>query len=229
MADILAAAAITGQPDQPERKRRKIGSLPTASLEHMRTETLHYASANGLLLGAEGPFMHAPCSLLPYPFPEALFYQAESLAQPFNTLVDRVSRDTDWLCQTVRKVVGHDEFTRRLLELCEAVIEEGVVQPLQLGIYRSDYMVDQPTEDAAPRLLQVACHTSHVPCEWVTSRLNLALTPSGRAQHSGGVLCIAFRQSFADAPPQRTEVGIANRSHCAPFPNQAASSGGRSC
>jgi hypothetical protein len=152
MADILVGATAA----DPATKRRKltVGSLPKEALEHMRTETLHFSSSNGVLLGADGPFVHAPCSLLPFPFPASLFWQADSLAQPFNTLVDRISRDTTWLCNTVRSVVGHDEFTRRLLELCEAVTAEGVVQPLQLGIYRSDYMIDQPTDDAAPRLLQ---------------------------------------------------------------------------
>ena len=33
--------------------------------------------------------------------------------------------------------------------------ERGAPQPLQLGIYRSDYMVHQPSDDATPRLLQV--------------------------------------------------------------------------
>jgi len=160
MADVLSASAAT----DPEAKRRRttVGSAPTEPLEHMRTETLHLAAANGILLGADGPFSHAPCSLLPYAFPASLFSQAESLATPFNTLVDRVARDTDWLCKTVRSVVEHDEFTRRLLELCEEVVAEGVVQPLQLGIYRSDYMVDQPTEDAAPRILQVELNTVSV-------------------------------------------------------------------
>ena len=143
MADVLAASSA----NDPEAKRRRttVGSVPTEPLEHMRQESLHYAAANGVLLGSDGPFAHAPCSLLPYPFPASLFAQAESLAVPFNTLVDRVARDTDWLCATVLSVVKHDEFTRRLLELCEAVVAEGVVQPLQLGIYRSDYMIDQPT------------------------------------------------------------------------------------
>jgi len=129
-----------------------------ALLEH----TLHFAACDGALLGAEGPFPHAPCSLLPYPFPAALFTQAQELSVPFNTLVDRCSRDTAWLFKHVRTTVEHDEFTRRLLEIAERVTAEGVAQPLQLSINRSDYMVDQPRADVTPRILQVELNTISV-------------------------------------------------------------------
>lgn len=169
MADVLSAGGSAA----PEAKRRRTtaNNVATESVERMRTDTLHWAAANGLLLGADGPFAHAPCSLLPYPFPSSLFWQANSLAKPFNTLVDRVARDTEWLCTTVRSVVGHDEFTRRLLELCESTAAEGVVQPLQLGIYRSDYMIDKRSEDDAPRILQVELNTVSVSFPSLSSKI----------------------------------------------------------
>ena len=115
-------------------------------------ETLHWAAASGFLVGSDGQFAHAPCSLIPYPLPSSLFAQALSLAAPFNTLVDRVSRDTAWLHAVTRSVTASDAFTARLLALSEAVCAEGVAQPLQLGINRSDYMLHQPTPDAVPCL-----------------------------------------------------------------------------
>ena len=42
------------------------------------------------------------------------------------------------------------------------MVDEGATQPLQLGIYRSDYMVHQPGEEDAPRLLQVELNTISV-------------------------------------------------------------------
>ena len=151
MADVLGGGA------EPSAKRAKlsVAGFEADVSEFLRTETLHLAAASGVLLGADGPFAHAPCSLLPYPFPASLFAQAKSLATPFNLLVDRISRDLEWLCAQVRSVVAHDEFTRKLLEIAEVIKEEGAPQPLQLGIYRSDYMVHQPSDDATPRLLQV--------------------------------------------------------------------------
>ena len=165
MADVLGGG---GDGPEPAAKRAKVVSvagLSAEAAEFLRTETLHLAAASGVLLGADGPFAHAPLSLLPYPFPSSLFAQAAALAAPFNLLVDRISRDLEWLCDQVRSVVAHDAFTRRLLEIAEAIKAEGAAQPLQLGIYRSDYMVHQPTEEATPHLLQVELNT--ISCSFV--------------------------------------------------------------
>jgi len=157
MADILAD---TGAVDNKRRKLAdSVAGLPADVVSHFRDETLHWSATSGVLIGADSTFAHAPCALLPYPFPSSLFDQAKSLAAPFNVLVDRCARSTDWLHKTTRSVVGHDPFTSRLLTLSETVTSEGVAQQLQLGIYRSDYMVHQPSEDAAPRLLQVELNT----------------------------------------------------------------------
>ena len=104
---------------------------------------------------------HAPCSLLPYPFPEPLFAQALELAKPFNSLIDRVARDVAWLTRVVRTTVEHDPFTRKLLEQLE-VHAEGIAQPLQLSINRSDYMIDQSDEASSARILQVELNTVSV-------------------------------------------------------------------
>ena len=172
MADVLGGG---GDGPEPAAKRAKqpaaisarvsVAGLSAEAAEFLRTETLHLAAASGVLLGADGPFAHAPLSLLPYPFPSSLFAQAAALAAPFNLLVDRISRDLEWLCEQVRSVVAHDAFTRRLLEIAEAIKAEGAAQPLQLGIYRSDYMVHQPTEEATPHLLQVELNT--ISCSFV--------------------------------------------------------------
>ena len=159
MADILASLD-----NEPAAKRAKADTvsgaaarakLDPALCDRLRTEVLHLAACDGVLLGASGPFGHAPCSLLPYPFPAKLFRNALTLTKPFNTLVEKVSRDLPWLCETVRTTVAHDPFTRRLLEQLETVAAEGIAQPLQLSINRSDYMIDQPAADvASSRLLQ---------------------------------------------------------------------------
>ena len=160
MADVLG---IANDAQQGKRQRKmSVASLPAAVCEALREHTLHFAACHGALLGAQGPFKHAPCSLLPYPFPASLFTQAISLSKPFNVLVDQCARDTNWLFRVVRTTVEHDEFTRRLLEIAERVTAEGAVQPLQLSINRSDYMIEQPSADATPRILQVELNTISV-------------------------------------------------------------------
>lgn len=162
MADILGASS-TDSNKRPRFSKAAVAGIGPKLCERLRVETLHLCATSGCLLGASGPFQHAPCSLLPYPFPAQLFEQALTLAVPFNTLIDRVARDIPWLTKVVRTTVAHDPFTRRLLEQLEKVEAEGVAQPLQLSINRSDYMIDQPDQTKPPsRILQVELNTVSV-------------------------------------------------------------------
>jgi hypothetical protein len=49
-------------------------------------------------------FVHLPISLLPLPFPRAALDEAIEVAPVFNLLVDRVSRDDEWLKSTLSEV-----------------------------------------------------------------------------------------------------------------------------
>jgi len=152
MADILASAGA--QEDSSAPPETLLG-LPASLVARMQSDTLAWQAVGGILIGAGASLLPAPCSLLPYPWPSELFEQSRALAVPFNALVDRVARDVDWLHAATRSVVKQDAFTGRLLQLSESVHAEGPTQPLQLGIYRSDYMVHQPPGGAPPLLRQV--------------------------------------------------------------------------
>ena len=163
MADILAS----GEPVSKRQKKSAVAGLSETTSDRLHSEVLHLCACDGVLLGADGPFQHAPCALLPYPLPAALFTQAIALAKPFNAMLDKVSRDIPWLTKTVRTTVEHDPFTRRLLEQLDTVSAEGIAQPLQLSINRSDYMIDQPSGPSGPaRLLQVELNT--ISCSFVS-------------------------------------------------------------
>ncbi|EOD22341.1 glutathione synthetase [Emiliania huxleyi CCMP1516] len=140
MADILASAGA--QEDSSAPPETLLG-LPASLVARMQSDTLAWQAVGGILIGAGASLLPAPCSLLPYPWPSELFEQSRALAVPFNALVDRVARDVDWLHAATRSVVKQDAFTGRLLQLSESVHAEGPTQPLQLGIYRSDYMMSR--------------------------------------------------------------------------------------
>ena len=78
MADILAAASA--EPAAKRQKKDAVALLSAATCDRLRTEVLHLAACDGVLLGAEGPFHHAPCALLSYPLPATTFTQAIALA-----------------------------------------------------------------------------------------------------------------------------------------------------
>lgn len=56
------------------------------------------------------------------------------MAENFNTLVDTISSDSDWLLSTLRFTAENDHFTGKLVEIFKQVNEEGVKQKLRLGI-----------------------------------------------------------------------------------------------
>ena len=164
MADVLSGSA---EPAAKRQRKAAVAGLSEATCDLLRTETLHLAAVDGVLLGAAGPFNHAPCALLPFPLQASLFHEALALAPAFNRIVDRVSRDLSWLVPTVSTTVAHDPFTSRLLTLLTTIRDEvgtaeGASQPLQLSVNRSDYMIDEKDDASAGRkrsLLQVELNT----------------------------------------------------------------------
>lgn len=55
--------------------------------------------------------MHAPLTVLPTQFPRGSFEKAKAAMQLFNTLIDRVSRDDEYLQTTLRPAAQYDDFT----------------------------------------------------------------------------------------------------------------------
>lgn len=112
-----------------------------------------YAAAHGIQVEkkhTDNPdktyFECAPISLLPNAFPRTAFEQAQDLAPAFNLLVDRISRDGDFLLETLGGGVSEaDPYTAKLLQLYRKIYLEQkdpfAQQADRLGIHRSDYML----------------------------------------------------------------------------------------
>jgi glutathione synthetase len=129
-----------------------------------------YASANGVQVerrrkeDGSSYFECAPMSLLPNAFPKQAFAQAQSLATCFNELVDRISRDSDFLQATLGGGVSkYDPFTGKLLTLYNKIYRDNPSNVAhtadRLGIHRSDYMLHAPKEGEAYQLKQVELNT----------------------------------------------------------------------
>ena len=84
-----------------------------------------YASANGIQVEKKASgdsdktiFEGAPMSLLPNAYPKQAFEQAVNAAPAFNELVDKVSRDADFLEETLGGGVSSmDPYTAKILQL----------------------------------------------------------------------------------------------------------------
>ena len=80
-------------------------------------QLLHYACANGIVMAAKRSITdsnqsnsnsssilvcHAPFTVEPYPFPREAFATALAAGPLFNVLVDRIARDSQWLCKALK-------------------------------------------------------------------------------------------------------------------------------
>ncbi|XP_041976700.1 glutathione synthetase-like isoform X2 [Aricia agestis] len=83
----------------------------------------------------------APFVLLPSPFPRSEFEKAVELQPVLNELMHKVAHDDEFLEQTLKNALQVDEFTRGLYNIWMKVREEGIMQSLSLGLFRSDYLM----------------------------------------------------------------------------------------
>ncbi|KZV97283.1 glutathione synthase [Exidia glandulosa HHB12029] len=115
----------------------------------LTAEATNYALAKGLLFAGadqEPPLAtahHSPFSLFPSPFPRRLFEQAKTLQSTYNILYARVATDYDFLERVLGEqgVSRADPFVRRLWKMYKDCRDEGLAQPIHMGIVRSDYLL----------------------------------------------------------------------------------------
>uniref|UniRef100_A0A8C7YH68 Glutathione synthetase n=1 Tax=Oryzias sinensis TaxID=183150 RepID=A0A8C7YH68_9TELE len=101
---------------------------------------------------------YAPFTLFPSPVPKAVFLQALEVQTHFNTLVDKISQDSDFLQEALANTIEVDDFTARLFRIHQQILEEGRSQKIVLGLNRSDYMLDQ-RQDGTSALKQIEINT----------------------------------------------------------------------
>ena len=94
----------------------------------------------------------APVSLIPNLFPSKAFQYSVSI-QPFiNQLMDVISRDRVFLNNQLQYAANSDEFVRKLLDIYNAIPEDELKEGIQIGIHRSDYMVDRSSSDSCKQI-----------------------------------------------------------------------------
>ncbi|XP_047540132.1 glutathione synthetase-like isoform X1 [Vanessa atalanta] len=109
----------------------------------------------------------APFVLLPSPFPRTEFNKAIELQPILNELMHKVAHDDDFLEHTLQNTLQVDEFTAKLFEIWVKVKDEGITQPISLGMLRSDIMLESRCPHTEN---QCAKHTPY--CSWKQVEIN---------------------------------------------------------
>ena len=105
-----------------------------------------WAFTHGIVIkdsASENLVNFVPFMLFPSPFPKDLFDQATRVQNDFQLLYHRASKDHLFLSESLKNVIVHDDFTRRLYRIYDAVRAEGCRPRIHFNITRSDYMIDQ--------------------------------------------------------------------------------------
>eukprot|EP01084_Bolivina_argentea_P264327 447709_1 len=125
---------------------------------------LSWTSAYGLSSDVNDPSglwttTHIPFSLMPNSIPGSCYRDVIDVVPAFHKLVDRISRDSEWLNDVLKNVVTGDPFTAELLKIYNEM-QRKPQQPFALGLFRNDYMLHEtPNGDDTPQMLQVEMNT----------------------------------------------------------------------
>ena len=84
-----------------------------------------------------GELTHAPFSLSPYAMPKSVFEKMAELTVPFNELMIKVSRNTDFLIHHLEPIAAIDPFLKMLLD-CRS---REITQSRQLLVNRNDFFI----------------------------------------------------------------------------------------
>lgn len=73
-------------------------------------------------------FQFVPFILTPTTFPRSEFEKAIKLQPILNELIHRVAHDTEFLSETLHNAIKADDFTKRLFEIYQQTLADGVEQ-----------------------------------------------------------------------------------------------------
>lgn len=111
--------------------------------ERLNRQIVTWCGVNSLLY-TDGKlnWTPAPISIFPKRLGRKDFEYLKEVQPVWNKLVDKIARDRDFLRKELRFVCDADPFTARLMKIYESLSEDEIRGSFQLGVLRSDYMLD---------------------------------------------------------------------------------------
>ncbi|RDD36632.1 Glutathione synthetase, partial [Trichoplax sp. H2] len=157
----------------------KVDELTPDQLSTIVQKIRDWCSCHGLLMKAirnddrDHSYHHLPVTLLPTVIPQKLLDQAMQIQTDFNTLFDIIARNRNFLPENLERSLQDDEFSSKLLDIYNQVHEEGIAQPINFMLSRSDYMLDsnQSLGNNQLSLKQIEFNTISVGCAGTASVL----------------------------------------------------------
>ncbi|XP_065827798.1 glutathione synthetase-like [Oscarella lobularis] len=134
-------------------------------------DAVHYATYCGMIsLDKEGHVAPPSFALFPSPIPRSERDFVASIQKDVSRLIDRSSRDRDFLHGSLRNAAVSDEFTRELLKISEKTWESSQKKPV-LELLRSDYLLDSTDRGRATRARQIEVNVIASSCSNFSEKL----------------------------------------------------------
>ncbi|KAG4441650.1 hypothetical protein IFR05_002857 [Cadophora sp. M221] len=143
-------------------------SIPDEQLETLVAEVKDWQITQGSQLkvmetdNVHSVLTHAVgATIFPTLFPGDLFDEALALQKTYNKLYACVAEDEEWLFAALKDLIDIDPLANKLWTIYREVKQEGYLQDLTMGIFRSDYMLHLPSPDTSEglQLKQVELNT----------------------------------------------------------------------
>ncbi|KAG5292925.1 glutathione synthetase [Histoplasma ohiense] len=146
-------------PLTPEQQEYLLSTVKAWTLHHGLCVKPSLAPIETELDSQRALATNAPVTLFPSLFPKSCFDYATAIQREYNELYARISCDETWLGKIIEELKDVDDFIANLWKVHLNVQREGYVQPLALGLFRSDYITHRPPGSAEPYLKQVEFNT----------------------------------------------------------------------
>ena len=174
--------------------------MESVAMRRMGKQATSWCGLNGLMYTDGGlNWSHAPVSLSPNSFPRESFEYASDIQPIINELVDKISRDREFLTTQLAEVAEADPFTKRLLQIYAKQPEKLIKEGVQVGIHRSDYMMNIPSSNDAnkkdmPLQIEINTIASSFGClSQKVGELHRSLLKRNNINHA------AFKEEFSDS------------------------------
>ncbi|KFB42034.1 AGAP000534-PA-like protein [Anopheles sinensis] len=152
----------------------------------------------------------APFILTPSSFPRVEFQKAVNLQPVLNELIHAVAHDSAFLFDTLKSTVKVDDFTRSLIEIYRTVLDEGITQPVSLGLLRSDLMLETRCDnECSERVnpLNAYCCWKQVEINTIASGFG-HLGPSSKYLQSYILTELGHRDKLVNLPENKALSGL---------------------
>lgn len=107
--------------------------VPADRLSTLQRNLIDYALGDGLLMvpkeAKPGNAVHVPMTCYPTMIPRQSFEFVQNLSKYYNILVDKASRDSDFLITNLKQSAITDDFLHKLLEVFQAS------KPVQVALF----------------------------------------------------------------------------------------------